>query len=322
MIWTRELNSSVLLSNNQEVLTRSYRFRLEQSDDGIIINEPNRYDLHICPVKIKDSGWYSCYVVRKHKHHPNIKHYVYLSVIGGDGSFEDLDNQQEYDYDYNYVRGGDRCKSVVDTTTTLSPSTTTTIPISTSRIIKTTSEITTDIIVTKKVNRDKTDRVIDTTTSINTLKSTTTHREAITIRTISKKLTFQPNRTHTIETIDNSRGSIKSSGKVVVSPKLANHTQFKSFQLDCVYHGSDYLSVNLIWIKNNKQLNGKEVNSKHYYVLEFKQDQSRISLLKFRYALMSDAGVYKCVAVDGLLKLKKNSPHDSVHLIIQPSKSV
>lgn len=69
-----------------------------------------KFDLKICPVKVTDSGWYSCYVVKKFLHDQNIKYYTYLNVI------DDRENvNDEYNYDYFY----ENCLNEIETETTI-----------------------------------------------------------------------------------------------------------------------------------------------------------------------------------------------------------
>jgi hypothetical protein len=102
--------------------------------------------------------------------------------------------------------------------------------------------------------------------------------------------------------------------KLTVTPKFMNISQYKSFQLDCVYHGPQYLNIKLIWIKNGVHLDGQ--NNKRIIILDYKQNNSRISILKFSYGLNKDEGTYKCLATNSS---RKNILHDSARLVIHSS---
>jgi hypothetical protein len=104
---------------------------------------------------------------------------------------------------------------------------------------------------------------------------------------------------------------------LIVNPKYMNMTLYKSFQLDCIYHGANYLNVKLIWLKNDNILEVE--NEKRMFTLDYKQNNTSICILKFRFPLLVDAGIYKCVAID---KTKKNSAYlnDTAYLVMHQSK--
>ena len=55
------------------------------------------YNLQICPIKKSDSGWYSCYVVKRSSQDQNIKFYTYINVL------DEVNQSQDYeDYDQEY----------------------------------------------------------------------------------------------------------------------------------------------------------------------------------------------------------------------------
>ena len=58
-----------------------------------IYKKQKYFDLRICPVKVADSGWYSCYVVKKSFNDQNVKYYTYLDVI---------DDKKQIDEDYQF----------------------------------------------------------------------------------------------------------------------------------------------------------------------------------------------------------------------------
>lgn len=47
--------------------------------------------MQIFPVKSIDTGWYSCYIVKKDLYDQNIKYYTYLNVIDNDDNLSDTD---------------------------------------------------------------------------------------------------------------------------------------------------------------------------------------------------------------------------------------
>lgn len=102
--------------------------------------------------------------------------------------------------------------------------------------------------------------------------------------------------------------------KLTVTPKLMNITQYKSFQLDCIYNGPQYLNIKLVWIKNGVNLDTQ--NNKRIIILDYKQNNTRISILKFSYGLVKDEGTYKCLATNSS---RKNILHDSARLVIHSS---
>ena len=99
--------------------------------------------------------------------------------------------------------------------------------------------------------------------------------------------------------------------KLVVYPKSLNTTQHTSFQFDCIYTGPNYLTVSLVWLKNNVRLNNGD---QRVFTLDYKQsNNTRISLLKFAYSLSIDTGQYKCFVA------KKSHLNDYFNLnIIMP----
>lgn len=102
--------------------------------------------------------------------------------------------------------------------------------------------------------------------------------------------------------------------KLSVSPKFINATQYKSFQVDCVYHGSQYKNVRLVWLKDGSSLNTNQ--DSRLFTLDYKQNNMSICILKFSYALLSDGGQYKCIAINSS---KKHFLNDELTLVMQPS---
>ena len=54
------------------------------------------YNLKISPLSENDSGWYSCYLVKRLWFEPNVKYYTYLNVLNHDEEYED-DEVKNYD---------------------------------------------------------------------------------------------------------------------------------------------------------------------------------------------------------------------------------
>lgn len=96
-----------------------------------------------------------------------------------------------------------------------------------------------------------------------------------------------------------------------VHPKSLNVTEHSSFQFDCTYTGPHYLNIKLIWLKDNVYLDKKD---NRIFTLDFKQNYTRISMLKFVYSLDLDTGVYTCVST------RKNLT-DSFFLNVQSKSS-
>lgn len=63
----------------------------------------------MCPVGLSDSGWYSCYVVKKTIYEQNVKYYVYVEVLESNDIEKD-----DSDYIDDYVP--DECKNMPWTT--------------------------------------------------------------------------------------------------------------------------------------------------------------------------------------------------------------
>jgi hypothetical protein len=75
------------LANNDELFIKNHkRFKLEKSSilNKSLLNEENYtlllqkyYDLIISPVEVVDSGWYSCYIVKRLWYEQNIKVFMF-----------------------------------------------------------------------------------------------------------------------------------------------------------------------------------------------------------------------------------------------------
>jgi hypothetical protein len=88
-----------------------------------------------------------------------------------------------------------------------------------------------------------------------------------------------------------------------VFPQYSNITIMNSHQLNCIYSGQDYFKINLIWLKNETVLNVSERMNDHYYILNVRQNNTQMCILKFAHLLSSDEGIYKCVAIDSKTKI-------------------
>ncbi len=113
IIWSYEPLSSFpkLLTNNDEIIMKSKRFNMlnsskksknDKNEDYVIKQiKKSNYDLKICPVKVSDSGWYSCYVVKRSSQDQNIKYFTYLNVLDSDDKSRDYDENVDIDMYYN-----------------------------------------------------------------------------------------------------------------------------------------------------------------------------------------------------------------------------
>lgn len=113
--------------------------------------------------------------------------------------------------------------------------------------------------------------------------------------------------------------------QLVVSPKKLNVSQYKSFQIDCIYTGPNFLNVNLIWQKNGKNLDLtlNNQNQNRFLFVDYKQNNTRISILKFSYALANDSGLYKCIlALDNQKQKSSLFLFDTTDLKIDKSKEM
>ena len=101
IIWSQEFELlPKLLANNNELFIKNPRFSLEKSDifnDSNMLNDRylpvwahKYYNLKISPLNEDDTGWYSCYLVKRLWFEPNIKYYTYLKV---------QEHTEEYDED-------------------------------------------------------------------------------------------------------------------------------------------------------------------------------------------------------------------------------
>ena len=105
---------------------------------------------------------------------------------------------------------------------------------------------------------------------------------------------------------------------LTVYPKLLIKNVRESLQLNCVYRGHHYLSIKLIWYKNGTLLSHEDEASKRVISLDYKQNYTHFSLLKFSSSLMQDSGVYTCFAVHK----NKKTLHDQLNVVINKSKFI
>jgi hypothetical protein len=122
VIWTHELTFPKLISNDGSLFVKNDRFSLlpvelslnnrkntavDGDNEEYSIRIKKHYDLKICPLKVTDSGWYSCYVVKKDHLNSNIKYFTFLNVLQSDE--HGLDNES-YDDNYDYNSEMSKCK--------------------------------------------------------------------------------------------------------------------------------------------------------------------------------------------------------------------
>ena len=80
-----------LLSNDKHLFIKNKRYSLKEADifNSMHLNQqliqlfgkPKYYDLLIDPVEPSDSGWYSCYVVKRNAQDQNIKYFTFLNIV-------------------------------------------------------------------------------------------------------------------------------------------------------------------------------------------------------------------------------------------------
>ncbi len=97
VIWTQEVSQfPKLISNDNDMLSKNKRYSLQEAplfnstissgEIMAIFGRSKFYNLKIERVEASDTGWYSCYIVKRDKHEQNVKYFIYLKV---------LDSQQE-----------------------------------------------------------------------------------------------------------------------------------------------------------------------------------------------------------------------------------
>lgn len=85
--------------------------------------------------------------------------------------------------------------------------------------------------------------------------------------------------------------------KLFVFPKFLNTSEQTSVQLECKYTGHQYLTVDIVWYKNDHVLRYRREGNR-IISLDYTQSYTRISIIKFKKLLRRDSGLYKCVAYD------------------------
>ena len=106
----------------------------------------------------------------------------------------------------------------------------------------------------------------------------------------------------------------RSRENLTVSPKYLNVNPYESFQLDCIYNGPKYLIIKLVWFKNGAIITKDDPKSR-FLILDYIQNNTSMCILKFLYAIPTDAGIYTCIAT--ATNLNSNSYlNDSVKLIV------
>jgi hypothetical protein len=110
----------------------------------------------------------------------------------------------------------------------------------------------------------------------------------------------------------------RSRENLTVNPKHLNVSPYKSIQLDCVYNGPKYLTVQLVWFKNGVILDKNDQKSR-YLILDYIQNNTSICILKFSYALNMDAGIYTCIATTPTSNVRSYL-NDSVRLVVNSGK--
>ena len=107
--------------------------------------------------------------------------------------------------------------------------------------------------------------------------------------------------------------------KLFVNPKIINMTQFQCFHIDCIYNGPHFLNIKLVWYKNGNYLDGSQARKSRIFIVDYIQNNTRISILKFAYAFLIDTGNYKCFAFN---LNKKSTPilNDTVNIYVNLSE--
>lgn len=171
MIWTQELTSPRLLANNGDLFVKNERFSLvksslnlgENSQSKTFQNKPKHFDIKICPTKVVDTGWYSCYIVKNFMFYQNVKYYTYLNVIDSSdyNSYDDLNENlctEGDDEDEEEEIGGSKDTTIVDLKSVISEMVATrpSVLFSTSQETKTTTHYSKLFGENKILNEDET----------------------------------------------------------------------------------------------------------------------------------------------------------------------
>ena len=85
-----------LVSEDSHYLPKKHH-ETNSMNEEYAIKQSIPYNLQICPIKNSDSGWYSCYVVKRSLNEQNIKFYTYVNVL------DEVNQTQDYeDYEEEY----------------------------------------------------------------------------------------------------------------------------------------------------------------------------------------------------------------------------
>jgi len=106
------------------------------------------------------------------------------------------------------------------------------------------------------------------------------------------------------------------SDELSVFPKFLNTSEEDTLQLECKYTGLRYLTLKLMWFKNDLIMRIRKEPHRIIH-LDYKQNLTRISILKFTRSHRRDSGLYKCVAFD---ENKELIGEEQLKLLVNQSK--
>lgn len=350
-IWSHELEFPKLLSNDKYMFVQNKRYSLKNSmifnsshlNDQLVqlFGKPKYFDLFIDPVERSDAGWYSCYVVKRNVEDQNIKYFTYVNVIEDLKSLtkEPMNSSVQEDKNLNnyvnkvitkkYVQDHARAPSMniplssytdikfqIDQTKTHSYFVSTgifdrekqeviTVPFNDetkadANLKRQIANVSIKAINSKGVNKDE---EIKPTVLVKSKATSQTPYPLIKNRDVTT--TFSTLNQHVEESLS-------------VYPEELNTTDGSSFQLDCIYKGHQYLKVNLRWYRNGYafQLHREP---KRIINLDYKQNYTRFSILKFSKGFSRDTGRYKCVAYN---EKEQRISHSMLVLMVNESKLI
>jgi len=105
---------------------------------------------------------------------------------------------------------------------------------------------------------------------------------------------------------------IEKKETLKINPKYKSLRKYSSVQSNCIYNGPNYLSIKLIWLKNGQTL----ASNNRFFILDNKQNNTIISILKISYSLLVDSGLYQCIAVNSNVTKYHPPLNDSFKLTI------
>jgi hypothetical protein len=71
----------------------------EKNEDPLKTDKSKKYyNLEICPAKVQDTGWYTCYLVKNSILDQNIKYYTYLNVLQSSNELNSNENDYENEH--------------------------------------------------------------------------------------------------------------------------------------------------------------------------------------------------------------------------------